>query len=154
MGKVTRRHSLPCFLASLRRIALWVPARSCFVIHVFGVLSFPCLTLPSSTGVSWDHQDNYLHWHLPQGLLLCWVGRWDGSDMHPTGHQNRTASFLVASDLPFLAWSTPLEGRLLKLPFSGWLSVVDVINNFKHTGLKQQPASARQFHGLKFNKVA
>lgn len=66
-------------------------------------------------------------------------------------NQSQAAIFLVASDLLFLAWSSSLERRQLKLPFSDWLSVVAVINNFKHTGLQQQPSSALQ---LKFNKVS
>lgn len=44
------------------------------------------------------------------------VGIGSESGMPPTGHQSRAVFFLVASDLPFLAWGTPLEGRLLKLP--------------------------------------
>lgn len=69
LGKVALRHSPPCFLASLRRITLQMPAMTC-CNSLFGILSFPSFPLPYSPEVFWDHQDNYLHWHSPQSLLL------------------------------------------------------------------------------------
>lgn len=99
---------------------LRVPEMSCFVVHVFGVSSFPCLSSIfywSFLGSSGQPPSLALSSGVASVLGVgVRVGIGGGSGMPPTGHQSRAVFFLVASDRPFLAWGTPLEGRLLKLP--------------------------------------
>lgn len=80
------------------------------------------------------------------------VGIGGGSVMPPTGTRARLPFSWWHQIFPSWLGAHPLkEGSLNCLSVTYCLSVVAVINNFKHTGLQQQPSSALQ---LKFNKVS
>lgn len=142
LGKAALSHSLPCFLASPRRIALQVPATTCVVSLSHLLLKFPGIIMPTTCA------GTYLRvcfWRA----LTCLL--WETRAGIPFAR--RYQLFLLC--LGHTPWRKAAQNAFQWLVYTSGcrLAVIAIINNFKYPGWKWHPPSNSQFHRSEFTST-